>query len=200
MNGQERAADTGPPGASHSVHVIAKLFDLTPRRVQQLAREGIVPKPQRGRYDLIGCIRGYTRYLQERAFGADTADLQKERGRLLKAQADRAEILVDEIRGALIAAEELERVLEFFATSVRSRLLAVPRKLAVKMAPENPRDAEAILETEIHAILEELANDETLPEWLAETRRGGARARKAGVSTASQSNGQRVGGSKRPAS
>jgi hypothetical protein len=46
------------------VAVIARLLDLTERRVQQLAREGIIPPAarsgnERGRYDLVGAVRGY---------------------------------------------------------------------------------------------------------------------------------------------
>lgn len=54
---------------SYPVATIAKLFNLTERRVQQLAKEGVIPKPEKGKYDLIGCVRGYIAYLQERAFG-----------------------------------------------------------------------------------------------------------------------------------
>lgn len=35
--------------------VISKLLDITPRRLQQLAQDGIVPKADRGRYPLVGC-------------------------------------------------------------------------------------------------------------------------------------------------
>jgi hypothetical protein len=48
------------------IAVIARLLDLTERRVQQLARDGIIPAsartgPERGRYDLVGTVRGYAR-------------------------------------------------------------------------------------------------------------------------------------------
>ncbi|MFN3156930.1 helix-turn-helix domain-containing protein [Marivita cryptomonadis] len=39
---------------SQPIGVIAKLLDLSERRVQQLSREGVIPKVNRGQYDLIG--------------------------------------------------------------------------------------------------------------------------------------------------
>ncbi|MDR0703186.1 MAG: hypothetical protein LBF61_12465 [Azoarcus sp.] len=37
-----------------SVETIAKLLDMTPRRVQQLATEGVVPKPEKkGQYEIV---------------------------------------------------------------------------------------------------------------------------------------------------
>jgi len=45
--------------ATQPIGVIAKLLDLSERRVQQLSREGVIPKAERGQYDLIGSVRGY---------------------------------------------------------------------------------------------------------------------------------------------
>jgi hypothetical protein len=50
-----------------SIAVIAKLLDLSERRIQQLGREGVIPKPERGQYDLVGAVRGYVNYLREQA-------------------------------------------------------------------------------------------------------------------------------------
>ena len=44
--------------ATQPIGVIAKLLDLSERRVQQLSREGVIPKAERGQYDLIGSVRG----------------------------------------------------------------------------------------------------------------------------------------------
>jgi recombination protein RecA len=45
------------------------LFGISERRVQQLAQEGIIPKPDTNQYELVGCVRSYINYLQQRAFG-----------------------------------------------------------------------------------------------------------------------------------
>ena len=41
---------------TYPVSTIAKLFNLTERRVQQLASEGVIPKPERGKYDLVASV------------------------------------------------------------------------------------------------------------------------------------------------
>ena len=72
------------------VATLAKLFNLTPRRVWQLAREGIIPRGARGRYDLVACVQAYVRHLQNASRGrapADTAkDLAAERLKKIKGE------------------------------------------------------------------------------------------------------------------
>lgn len=73
----------------------AKLFDVTERRIQQLAKEGTIPKSARGKYPLIGTIKGYVKYLQERSLAQVTdysdSDIRTQKLRLTKAQADAQE-------------------------------------------------------------------------------------------------------------
>jgi hypothetical protein len=47
-------------------HIVAKLLNVTRRRVQQLSADGIIPKPKDGKYDIVGCLTGYIKYLQGR--------------------------------------------------------------------------------------------------------------------------------------
>lgn len=58
------ANDLQQSGAVFAAPVIAKLLNITERRLQQLVKEGIVPKAGRNQYPLAGCIRGYVKYLQ----------------------------------------------------------------------------------------------------------------------------------------
>ena len=59
--------------ATQPIGVIAKLLDRSERRVQQLSREGVIPKAEHGQYDLIGSVRGYVRYLCDQAVKAQAA-------------------------------------------------------------------------------------------------------------------------------
>ena len=80
---------------SQPLAVIAKLLDLSERRVQQLSREGVIPKATRGQYDLIGSVRGYVRYLRDQAVSAQAGapDYAVERARFIRARADLAEMV-----------------------------------------------------------------------------------------------------------
>ncbi|WP_374349184.1 hypothetical protein [Chitinimonas sp.] len=74
-----------------SVDTLGKLLDLTPRRIQQLVKEGVLPRPiERGQYEVVACVRTYVRHLSTLRY-AESDDLQAQRTRLVKAQADRAE-------------------------------------------------------------------------------------------------------------
>lgn len=119
------------------IAVIARLLDLTERRVQQLARDGVIPAstrsgPDRGRYDLVGTVRGYVRYLREQATRSQTgtADFGVERARLIKAKADLAEMDAQIRRGDLLPAGDVEEAWIAVLARLRARLLVLPDRLA----------------------------------------------------------------------
>ena len=71
---------------------IAALFDMTPRRVQQLTKEGVITAVKEGnanRYDLLPTIQRYIRYLTAKANGREPSKKDSEiEGRRLEAEAD----------------------------------------------------------------------------------------------------------------
>ena len=114
------------------IAVMAKLLDLSERRIQQLSREGIIPKSQRGRYELVGSVKGYIHYLRDLALKADhgIADYGTERARLIKARADLAEMEAHLKRDELIPCHQVEEAWSQILTHLRARLLVLPDKLA----------------------------------------------------------------------
>lgn len=112
--------------------VIARLLDLSERRVQQLSREGVIPKAERGRYDLVGAVRGYVAYLRDLAVKAQAGapDFGVERARLIKAKADLAEMEADGRRGELLPADAVEAAWIAVLARLRARLLVLPDRLA----------------------------------------------------------------------
>ena len=98
--------------------------------MQQLARDGIIPKPEKGKYDLVGCVQGYIAYLQSRAYGKETGSVDQyaERSRLIKLQADKAQLELDVMRAKLISADEVEELWATLLATFRARLLAVPTR------------------------------------------------------------------------
>jgi phage terminase Nu1 subunit (DNA packaging protein) len=125
---------------AYPASTLAKLFHLTERRVQQLAKEGILTKVQSGKYDLVASVQGYVKYLQERAAGrmdgsyADTSDIRIERKRLIKAQADNAECEYQIRRGELVALDVVKQILNEVAVLYGSSLDALPGRLAQELA------------------------------------------------------------------
>lgn len=113
---------------TYPVSTIAKLFNLTERRVQQLASDGVIPKAERGKYDLVASVRGYIAFLQDRAFGKEVVhvDAHQERARLLKAQADKTELEVKTIKGELMSQDQIAEQWSGYVMAARSRLLSIP--------------------------------------------------------------------------
>src|SRR3990172_2903447 len=121
---------------TYPVAVIAKLLDLTPRRVQHLANEGVIPRAEKGRYELVPAVRGYIRYLRDRAVGKDGVvipDIASERARLTREQADRVAMENAKARGELLPAVLVGRAWEKAITSFRARMLVLPRKAVPRL-------------------------------------------------------------------
>lgn len=144
---------------THSLSTIAKLLNLSERRVQQLATDGIIPKGFKGQYDLIGCIRGYTLYLQKQLTQSDFRDLKEEKTRLVKYQADKAQIDLAIVQGDAVLITDIEKQISDMISIVRARLLTLPNKLAPVVSVESEVNVvENIIKDGICEALTELAN------------------------------------------
>lgn len=92
--------------------IIARLLNITERRLQQLAREGIVPKASHGQYPLAGCIRGYVMYLQNAGVNAEgTVDPEKldpfKRRAYFQGELDKLKLATE--RGELLTSFDVEQ-------------------------------------------------------------------------------------------
>jgi phage terminase Nu1 subunit (DNA packaging protein) len=147
--------------ATYPIGVIAKLLDLSERRVRQLTGEGVIPKAERGRYELVPAVRGYIRYLRDRAMGRDggaVPEISTERARLVKLRADAMEMENARTRGEYLPRELVRKSWERAVTSCRGRLLslvdkAAPQVVACSSIPE----VKDLLQKEVYEALDELA-------------------------------------------
>lgn len=154
--------------------VIAKIFGVSTRRVEQLKTEGIIKgqgKPTK--YDLLPTIQAYIRYLSDKANGREkkqtdaqleTAKLEAEK-RIKTAKAEMAEIELKELRGKMHRAEDVEAIMTDHVFYLRSMLMAMPGKLAVDLAGTHTAAEQADrVKTEVYYILENLASYKYDPE------------------------------------
>src|SRR4051812_6403090 len=137
-------------GQTYPAETIARLLDLTPRRVQQLVAEGVIPKAERGRYELVPVVRAYIRYLRERALSQDLGSdaFVQHRARLTKARADMAELEHAQMLGELVPAAQVEEAWAAIVAVMRTRLLALPTKLAPRLVALNH---EAVIQDALRA-------------------------------------------------
>jgi phage terminase Nu1 subunit (DNA packaging protein) len=176
---------------TYKVGVIARLFGVSERRVQQLAKDGIIPKAEKGKYDLVGCVRGYIGFLQERAFGKElvTIDAHQERARLLKAQADKTELEVKMMNRNLIPVEEVRAFWSGMAVACRARLMSFPTRGAhIATGLKEFHEVENALRELVHEALNELSLYDPETSSGIDTRGGEA------LSAAALANGEPVGG------
>ncbi|CUH39325.1 hypothetical protein JSE7799_02049 [Jannaschia seosinensis] len=168
--------------SAQPIGVIAKLLDLSERRVQQLSREGVIPKAERGQYDLIGAVRGYVRFLRDQAVKAQAGapDYAAERARFIRARADLAEMEAAEKRRTLIAAEQIEAAWIAVLALLRTRLLALPDRLAPQAFDQSTvGDIRNLIRAAIREVLDDLAQPdieietEVDPEGIADPETDG---------------------------
>lgn len=163
---------------SYNVEVMSKLLVLTPRRVQQLANEGVIIKTGRGRYDLIQSVQGYIGYLNElipnkqsNDEGVQVAkvDIEVEKAKLFKHKAELARLEEEERKGILVNKEDERTEMFRLGRIVRNGVLAVPARLAQGLAAEtDAMKVHRMLEHELIDTLTELSHlaksDDPLPD------------------------------------
>lgn len=145
------------------IDTICKLLDLTPQRINQLAREGIIPKVERGRYELVPVVRAYIQFLRMGNLKRDLPedDYTTHRMRLTRAKADIMEMERAGMEEKLIPAEDIEQAWMEAAINMRAKMLSLPTKASPEVfAAESLAEVKNILKEQIYEALAELDNVE----------------------------------------
>lgn len=147
---------------TYPVGTIAKLLDLSERQVQSLTKQGVIPKSERGRYDLVGSVHGYIRYLKDRSIGGardGAIDYHTEKARLTKLQADTAELILAKEQGQVTTVEQVEQMVTKAFAEIRAGMRNLPgRSVSLLIGETDERRFKQVLMREIDSILETLAN------------------------------------------
>ena len=161
-----------------STKVIATLFGVSTRRVEQLKAEGIIKGQGRpAKYDLLPTIQAYIRYLSDKANGREKkqtdADLETKKldaeSRYKQAKAEMAELELKELRGDLHRSSDVEAITTDHVMFLRSMLMALPGALAVDLAAiDTPAEAADRIRQEVNSILNRAANYRYDPEQYRE--------------------------------
>lgn len=155
-------------GGYYRVEIIAQLFGVTVRRIQQLTQEGVLPTTETvegRRYDLVPTIQSYVKYLSDKAYGKNRSEKENE----LREQKMRAEIALKESQGELhrlrtdIAAGKFisveEVILDYtrFFVTFKNFAIAIPARVADMIngyvEPVEVRRIEKAIQGEIRRIL-----------------------------------------------
>ena len=156
--------------------IIAKLFGVTERRVQQLAKEGTIPAAQTRPYqfDLLPTVQAYIKHLSDKAYGKEqkSTDTVQAEADKLRAEADLkqskakiAEMQLKELEGTMHRSEDVEAMTNDLVYTVRSMIMALPGRLAMDVVQaDTPAEASELIRSECYKILDELAGYHYDPE------------------------------------
>ena len=143
-----------------SIQDAAAHLGITTKYFQDLIAAGTIERKPRGGYDLDECRKAYISRLRETAAGRlsqSGLDLQEERARLAKEQADAKEMENAVERGDLVYIEDVAKQVENQLTKVRTKLLSVPTKVAPEAhACATVREVQNVIEAAITEALNEL--------------------------------------------
>ena len=104
----------------------AELLQITPRRLQQLAAEGWIPRGKRGQYTVGGVVQGYVRSIRD-----EKAKSSKSAGedRIREMRARQLELEIAREERVLIPTEDAIAAMEEVVGMVRADLSGVPARL-----------------------------------------------------------------------
>ena len=157
--------------AYYKTDIIASLFNVSVRRIQQLTQDGILPTVETAggrRYDLVPTIQRYVKYLSEKAYGKSHSEAENE----LKRQKLEKEIELKEMQreykeiqnaiasGKYIGIEQVENDYRRFFTVVKKFLLGIPAKLSTRLTSvcDDPVELRAV-ESELNQDIITLLNN-----------------------------------------
>lgn len=141
---------------------LAAFLGVSASRCRELARDGVLRKVARGRYDLPGSVAAYCERLREAAAragrpSATTNDeLKAEKLRLAREQADALALKNAATRGEMLPAANVERTWTDAVAAARAALLAVPSRAAARAALD--KGTIAILDDELRLALKALSD------------------------------------------
>lgn len=149
-----------------NVKQLSKLLNVTPRRIQQLANEGM-PRKGKGAYEDRACLLWYVRYLQEalKVKAVPSGDggytpLKDVRHRSIMADADLKEIMLAEKRGELIEVQDVVKIFTDLVVMTKARILATPAQIAAAVVGESSRVMiQAKVDEKLREALKQLADD-----------------------------------------
>lgn len=133
---------------------LAILLKLSSRRVGQLVKEGVLTKGANGKYNLPESIEAYYAF----KFKSDEKlSYDIEHTLLERAKRETTEIELEQLKGSLLYANDVEHAMANMILTAKARLLSLPSKCAPKILGQKNITAIAeIIQREIYDALSEL--------------------------------------------
>ena len=130
---------------------VADFLHVSKSAFYRLIKAGVIPKSEDGKYILGEVVEAYWRNQ------FDSEGLKAAQTRLVTAQAELKEAELAEQRGELHRASAIAKVWTDNVLNARTRLLAIPTKIAPELIGQDLQTVQQKLKTAIYEALKELA-------------------------------------------
>lgn len=139
---------------------LATVLNVSVRRIQQLAKDGVIPKcigddgqAVDGKFPIPAAIHAFIAHVRESCTNTESEqELEELRKRILRLKGDREELIVANMRGGLHHSEVVRAIMDDQNTALRSRALAIPNSITRLLVGQTDPIA-------INGILTEAVND-----------------------------------------
>lgn len=146
---------------------LGSCLGLTQKRVQQLTKDGIIPRVDQGKkyvYDLMDAVSAYCKYLRDKAYAREKEAQTDPATRIKAAKADQLEMMVEELKGNMYRSEDVEAIWNDHILTMRGLLLAMPGQLANDVnGAETAAEAAEIIKTAVFRVLTAMSRYEFDP-------------------------------------
>lgn len=147
-----------------SATVLGNILGVGDRMIRRLAEEGILKKNSHGKYLLLSSVRNYilTVKVSKSAEGMShsldgSLDLDGEKAIHERFKRQITELKLHVMQGRLHKSEDVERVITDMFAKFKSKMAAMPAKLARKLEGKKKTEIQEILQAEIAMALQELS-------------------------------------------
>lgn len=147
-----------------SSKVLGEVLGITDRTVRHLADEGILVRSRHGKYLLMESVKNYVLTLKAQKSGEhvvstldEVLDLKTEQAKHEHVKCLIADVKLALIKGKVHKAEDVERVVTDMFERFKSKMEAMPAKLAKRLEGEDRTEIQKELEREVRGALMELS-------------------------------------------
>lgn len=149
-----------------SAKVIGEVCGIGDRMVRKYADEGVFKRSTHGKYKLLQSVKNYVTTLKVAKagnggvkvdIGSEAADLNTEKAVHEHLKSMITEIKLQLIKGQVHKSEDVERVITDMFAKFKSKMQALPAKMAPKLERKRKAEIQSVLKEEVAAALEELA-------------------------------------------
>lgn len=138
---------------------ISEIFGISPRRIQQLAKEGVFVRASHGKFDLSASVKSFVEYQVEREKTEEELDKATEEALWTRARRQKTELELQIMRGELHRSEDVKRVMNDMLGAFRAKILSIPSKFAPQIVGKTEiPPVKDVLKKGVHEALEELSD------------------------------------------